>query len=126
MSVPSFMAKWLRDSGRRKRTAARKPPRPRLELEALDDRILLSVTEFPIPAFNSNPQGITRGPDGNLWFCEGLAGRIGRITPAGVVTEFSAGLTPGGQPTAIAAGPDGNLWFTEVSGNRIGRITTAG
>jgi hypothetical protein len=37
--VPSFMAKWLRDGGRRKRTTVRKPPRSRLALEALDDRI---------------------------------------------------------------------------------------
>jgi streptogramin lyase len=126
MSVLSFMAKWHRDSGRRKRTTVRKPPRPRLALEALDDRVLLSVTEFPIPSFNSNPYGITRGPDGNIWFTEALAGKIGRITPAGVITEFSAGLTPGGQPTKITAGPDGNLWFTEQNPDRIGRITPAG
>ncbi|MBY0527486.1 MAG: Ig-like domain-containing protein [Gemmataceae bacterium] len=28
------------------------------------------------------------GPDGNLYFTESIANRIGRITPAGVVTEF--------------------------------------
>ena len=50
MSVPSFMAKWLRDSVRGKRTTLRNPLRPRLALEALDDRILLSVTEFPAEA----------------------------------------------------------------------------
>src|SRR5262245_34130047 len=127
MSVLSFMAKRLRDSGRRKRTTARKSPRPRLALEALDDRILLStITQFPIPSASSNPFGITRGPDSNLWFTESLAGRIGRITPAGVVTEFSAGLTPGSQPAEITAGSDGNLWFTEQFPDRIGRITPAG
>ena len=52
--------------------------------------------------------------------------RIGRITPAGVVTEFSAGITAGSGPYGIAAGPDGNLWFTEFDGDRIGRITPAG
>ena len=46
--------------------------------------------------------------------------------PAGTVTEFSAGITPGSAPGDIAAGPDGNLWFTEAYGNRIGRITPAG
>ena len=55
--------------------------------------------------------------------------RIGRITPAGVVTEFSAGIT-GNISGAITAGPDGNLWFTESAGasgsDRIGRITPAG
>ncbi len=52
--------------------------------------------------------------------------RIGRITPSGVVTEFSAGISASASPYAIAAGADGNLWFTEAGPDRIGRITTAG
>ena len=75
------------------------------------------VTEFPIPT-PTGPVGIAAGPDGNLWFTGAL---IGRITTAGVITQFPASSGPG-----IAAGPDGNLWFTEYSGNNIGRITTAG
>jgi streptogramin lyase len=76
----------------------------------------------------SQPEDITAGPDGNLWFTEKAApGRIGRITPAGVISEFSAGLTIGSQPESIVAGPDGNLWFTETANpGRIGRITPAG
>jgi hypothetical protein len=87
--------KLLRGNGKRRATV-RKPPRPRLALEALDERILMSVTEFPVPTPDSNLYGITRGRDGNLWFTEALAGKIGRITPGGVITEFSAGFTPGG------------------------------
>lgn len=49
-----------------------------------------------------------------------------RITPAGVVTEFSAGISAENVPGGITAGADGNLWFTEQVGNRIGRITPAG
>jgi len=63
---------------------------------------------------------IAAGPDGNLWFTE-RAGRIGRITPAGVATEltgFPAGLL------AIAAGPDGAIWFT--TSDSIGRLTVDG
>src|SRR6185503_13856579 len=37
---------------------------------------------------NSRPANIVNGPDGNLWFTEQVAGRIGRITTAGVITEF--------------------------------------
>jgi sugar lactone lactonase YvrE len=66
------------------------------------------------------------GADGNMWFTESRGNRIGRITMAGVITEFSAGLTSGAGPAGIAAGPDGNLWFTEYDGNRIGRITPLG
>ncbi len=50
--------------------------------------------------------------------------RIGRITPSGIVTEFSAGISTNAAPFGITAGPDGNLWFTELGGSRIGRITT--
>ena len=51
------------------------------------------ITEFSIGISpNADPFGITAGPDGNLWFTES-AGRIGRITPSGVVTEFSAGIS---------------------------------
>src|SRR3954466_14477917 len=46
----------------------------------------------------AGPADIALGPDGNLWFTESNApGRIGRITPAGQVTEF-AGLTFNSQP----------------------------
>jgi streptogramin lyase len=83
-----------------------------------------SVTEFPIPTPNTQPMGITRGPDGNLWFAEIHA--IGRITPGGQVTEFSQGLSPNSEPVEITAGPDGNVWFTEGGTDRIGRITPAG
>ena len=75
---------------------------------------------------SSNPTDITAGPDGNLWFTEFNAGRVAKITTAGVVTEFSAGITAGANPYDITAGPDGNLWFTEWVFNKIGKITTAG
>ena len=39
-----------------------------------------------------------------------------------MITEFSAGITPGSRPNGITVGPDGNLWFTEFTGNRIGRL----
>jgi uncharacterized protein (TIGR03437 family) len=81
------------------------------------------ITEFPGPV---SPYCITAGPDGNLWFTDEGANKVGRITPAGVITEFSAGITAGANPFGIAAGPDGNLWFTELAGNRIGRVTPAG
>ena len=38
------------------------------------------ITEFPLPTASSGPAGITAGPDGNLWFTELVANKIGRIT----------------------------------------------
>jgi virginiamycin B lyase len=67
---------------------------------------------------------ITVGPDGALWFADQYNYAIGRITTAGVITEFPL-TTPGDSPIGIAAGPDGALWYTSYLGG-IGRITTSG
>jgi virginiamycin B lyase len=87
---------------------------------------LLTATfqDFPIPTANSEPFGITAGPDGNLWFAENNSRQIERITTAGVITEFPAGDAA---PAQIASGPDGSLWFTQDNGKgQIGRITPSG
>ena len=68
------------------------------------------------------PYGITSGP-GGMWFTESSGDRVGRITAAGEVTEFSAGLTPNGRPTGIATGADGNLWVAQEQADSIARIT---
>lgn len=73
---------------------------------------------------DSWPVGIAIGSDGNLWFTERDGDRVGRITPAGAVTEFSKDIRKNASPYLIAAGSDGALWFTESTG--IGRITTSG
>lgn len=39
------------------------------------------VTEFKIPTTGGGPEGITSGPDGNIWFTEFNAGKIGRFVP---------------------------------------------
>src|SRR5437764_110986 len=78
---------------------------------------------------DSGPTGIAAGSDGSLWFTESPGGlepvaTIGRITTAGVVTEFPVAGTQ--SANGIVAGPDGALWFTEIERGAIGRITTAG
>jgi streptogramin lyase len=100
--------------GQRGRHGARRSARVvfRPQLLALEERCLLDAfNEFALAA-GRLPFGITAGPDGNLWFTEERGNQIGRITPAGTVTEFPI---PNGnsQPAGITAGPDGNLWFTE-------------
>ncbi len=82
------------------------------------------LRQFPLSG-SDGPQGIVTGPDGALWFAEGISNRIGRITTAGVITEFPV-LTPNSNPAFIALGADGNLWFTEFDANNIGRITPQG
>jgi len=64
-------------------------------------------------------------PDSALWFTETGSAEIGRITTAGVVTEFPL-PGAGSAPAGITAGSDGALWFTEAGSGKIGRMTTAG
>ena len=83
------------------------------------------IAEFQLPA-GSSPEGITAGPEGNLWFTEWGTNKIGRITPSGQITEFAL-PSASTHPTSITAAPEGDLWFTEASGkDKIGRITPAG
>ena len=62
------------------------------------DTIYLADTVFP--GF------IAAGPDGNLWFTE-PTGKIGRLTVAGVLTEFPA--APAANSAAEASAPRHNL-----------------
>src|SRR3977135_142051 len=50
---------------------------------------VVTITEFSSPTSDSRPLGITFGFGGNLWFTEQIGNKIGRITPQGVITEFS-------------------------------------
>jgi hypothetical protein len=68
--------------------------------------------------------GIAAGPDGNLWFAMGYVSKVGKITTAGVITEYP--IASGGTAEFISSGPDGNVWFTEASFDKIGKITPAG
>src|ERR1051326_2578438 len=87
------------------------------------------ITQFQLPVGGNHPRELVAGPDGNIWFTEYVANRIGRITPDGKVTEFPIVLPEdesfkaAHQPFAIVAGKDGNLWFTEGLGNAVARIT---
>jgi streptogramin lyase len=83
-----------------------------------------TITQF---VAGNGPQAATAGPDGKVWFVEANSpNRIASVTPAGVVTHYSTGLSSNVGLAGIATGPDGNVWFTESNTDRVGRITPAG
>jgi virginiamycin B lyase len=92
---------------------------------------LVSVQEFPAPTGCHPPyrfcmDGITAGPDGNVWFTEPIKGKIARLDPlTGLITEFAI-PGRGGFPLRITAGPDGNLWFADNGTSSVGRSTPLG
>jgi streptogramin lyase len=95
------------------------------------------ITEFNKGATH-RPHWMTLGPEGDVWYTAGIPGAkgisekyessaIGRITPSGQVSEFTAGLTS--QPTLkqITTGPNGDMWFVnDGSPYTIGRVTPTG
>ena len=114
-----------RPAGHRRGT--RRPPLVHGDERGKDrprDDLRLYSWSFRFPILEAVPSRITVGPDGNLWFTEAQATRIGRMTPAGALTEF--GLPAGNGTYGITAGADGNVWFTESTANRIGKITPSG
>jgi virginiamycin B lyase len=68
----------------------------------------LNVTKYKVPTAASKPDGITAGPDGNLWFTEFDANQVATVTPQGVFTEYPIPSTDS-EPGFIAVGPDRNL-----------------
>jgi streptogramin lyase len=96
---------------------------PRLEVLECR-RLLTSVADFSTPTPNSAPYEIMEGPDGNIWFTEGNAGKIGEInSTTDAISEFTVD-TSGALKSVygITAGPDGNIWFTDSGTNSIGVI----
>jgi virginiamycin B lyase len=72
--------------------------------------------------FTGDPIAIAAAPDGNLYFGE-TTPTVGRITTAGVVTEFTFPATEGTFPIiSVTLGPDGNIWFTNNSHSQVGML----
>jgi virginiamycin B lyase len=74
-----------------------------------------------------NPTGVVAATDGSMWFFDGSAGRIGRLTSGGkttfftLPTEFLAGISP---PYDLVAGVNGDAWFSGQA--EVGHIDSAG
>jgi Big-like domain-containing protein len=75
-------------------------------------------------------EGMTAGPDGNIWVVASaypgfnINGEIARVTPDGQITEFPLPSRAEELLGEITAGPDGNLYF--VDGSNLGQVTPDG
>jgi streptogramin lyase len=86
------------------------------------------ITLFPVADESNQITGVTLGPDGNIWFVEFDGNNIGKITPAGTVTEYNVNFGSGSYSLGIAAGSDGRIWFADDNSTtpQIGAIKTDG
>jgi virginiamycin B lyase len=70
----------------------------------------------------ASPVTIVGGPDGNLYFGEGAA-VVGRITTAGVITEYPFKTSAASFPIlSITVGPDKNIWFSNNAHAQVGML----
>ena len=85
------------------------------------------ITEFAVPQGGVNTQvgddgQLALGSDGDLYFATGDPVGIGRITPSGQITEFTAPDTQSSIYLTVP-GPDGDVWF---AGNGTGGSSSLG
>ena len=69
----------------------------------------IQIREHRIPSANSAPYICVEGPDGNLWFCESGAAKIGCFDPRNATFREFPLPAEGATPIGIALGGDGNL-----------------
>ncbi|HTC44169.1 MAG TPA: hypothetical protein VK696_03890 [Steroidobacteraceae bacterium] len=80
------------------------------------------ISEYPMPAGGASAINVAVGPDHNVWYSRGAL--LGRVTPAGVITEFPIGDA---RAVGLSAGSDrepptrlvNRLWFADGGANRI-------
>ena len=89
------------------------------------------MTEFPTFTADSDPEVITAGPDGNIWFTEAAVGKIGCMTPAGRFATLASMAksrrhTADSPPIGITAGTGRQSVVRRRGASKIGCITTAG
>ncbi|WP_420712969.1 virginiamycin B lyase family protein [Streptomyces sp. MMG1121] len=105
--------------GRRRRTGTGPPSPGANAVDRIDPTG--HVTRFPAPDPDSDPGGITRRPDGGIWYAD-RSDRTGSVDAQGKVTTFPAPDGAAKVPIRPAAGPDGAVWFTTLIGNTVGRV----
>jgi glucose/arabinose dehydrogenase len=121
---------------RNRREARRRFAPRRLHVEVLEDRTVPSAISVANASLNeigtlsafisagsgglSSPQGITLGPDGNVYVTSQGTSSVIRYTPSGqLIGTFVMGGSGGlSSPFGLAFGPDGNL-YVDGSSNAI-------
>lgn len=87
-----------------------------------------SLSVHPVPTSDSGLGEIVTAPNGDMWFVEEKANKVGRITPAGVITEFALPATTSGDAGGaydLTVAPDGTIWVVFDYGRKIVQLNLA-
>lgn len=77
-----------------------------------------ATTYYSTPTAHSRPYGIATAPNGDIWFTEYDANRLGVLTPA-TSTFVEYRLPTATHPWGVTIGRDGTPWATTTSGQLI-------
>lgn len=79
------------------------------------------IAQYPIPK-SSTPNQIIQGVDGNFYFTDTAANRMGQFFIGTHRAAYYSIPTPNSQPTAMTLGLDSEIYFVETAGNKIGQF----
>ncbi len=87
-----------------------------------------TVKVFNLPGGNTQPFGITSGPDGNLWLTEATGDHVDKVSVDGKVLGRYAipGKGSNFQAQGIVSGYDDRIWMTLCNPSKIAAVTTDG
>jgi virginiamycin B lyase len=80
-----------------------------------------SIKKYAVPTKDGWPSGMAVDRNGNVWFSEEHAGRIGCRLADGSFREIKLPNTKSG-PTDVSLADDGSLWFIERNSNAVGYL----
>ena len=118
MPTPGSRAVWDRGGSGRQHVVHRGGGKP--------DRAINPTThvfeEFSIDASGQDKlEGITVGPDSNLWFTLNGLNKIGALSPktGAMIARISVPTANAGLSQIVSNPTDGNLWFTEGAADKV-------
>lgn len=80
------------------------------------------IVEWAVPTTAAELEEIGLDGNGNLWFAEQGANKIGRLNPhTNTITEFTS-PTPNSRPAGILVAPDNTVWFSEHAADKIAHL----
>src|SRR3981081_793780 len=82
----------------------------------------VSIREWDVPTQGAHPHDPAVGNNGDLWFTEQMANKIGRFEPTSQnLKEYPlAGGNAG--PPGLVSDREGNIWFTANLGGYTGKL----
>lgn len=85
-------------------------------------------TVISLPGSDNGPQGLVKGPDGNMWVCDNFNGGVWRVTAGGDSVFYPLSNAGNGSvPEDIVVGPNNNLWLADNNAQPgAWQVTTSG